>query len=86
MNLFKESIRSLKLDGFLPLPFCINVFGGQGARVENVKKITEIRPEKISLSVEKGDVVLTGENLFIIAYDGGDVSIGGKITGVKIDR
>lgn len=84
MNLFKESLRSLGLDEFLPLPFCLCVMGERGARVENVLKISEIDPLKISLDVKNGTVSLTGEDLYVISYDSGDVTIGGKIKGVVI--
>ena len=50
-----------------------------GGRFENVLSIEEIGSDKIVLCVKKGRLVISGEDLGIYAYCGGDVTVKGKI-------
>lgn len=63
--------------------FKMVIFGDNAAYFESVKGIVGFSPQKITLSLKKGGINLTGENLYIKKFCAGDVVICGKITSME---
>ncbi len=59
------------------------IFGEACAYFENVKRIESFSPTLIKLSLKKGGLEVSGENLFIKRYSEKDLIISGKILGVN---
>ena len=53
--------------------------------VENVSAVIGFSDEEIILSLKSGKLVLSGKNLYIKKYCGGDVAVCGKITRIERD-
>jgi sporulation protein YqfC len=59
------------------------LFGDGAAYFENVSSIARYSPEEIALSIKKGGLIITGENLYVKKYCAGDVVICGKIKSLE---
>ncbi len=57
-----------------------------GAYFEGVKAVGEFSPERIVLYFSGSGAEIEGEGLFIETYTDGDMRLGGKINGVKLQR
>ena len=55
------------------------LFGDGAAYFENVRAIVGFSQEEIILSLKRGGLKLTGENLSVKKYCSGDVAVCGKI-------
>ena len=84
MNLLKEISESLGLDEVAPIPYMFSVSGKSGGYFQNVKKLGEIKPDKISLVLSRGEIVVFGKSLAIGRFSGGDVAIRGKIESIEV--
>ncbi len=65
-----------------PLPYRAVILGDVAGYFENVKTIKSYNKEEIVLKVRKGEVTVTGEDLYIKQYEAGDIVINGKIKAV----
>ena len=59
------------------------LIGDSLAYFENIRSIKSFTPNKISLLLKNGEVVVEGEGMFFKKYDLGDLVICGKITSLK---
>lgn len=84
MKLFSEISKSLGLDEFAPVPYAFSVVGGVGGYVQNVKKLIDIKRSQISARCGDNTIVFYGENLSILSFSGGDLSINGKILKIEV--
>lgn len=81
---FKESI-----NGFLGLcnegecPFRITVLGSLGVFIEGVKKILNLKPNVVVVSVKGGAIAVYGEGLFLGSYVERDLTIKGKVEKIE---
>ncbi|MBQ7339335.1 MAG: YabP/YqfC family sporulation protein [Clostridia bacterium] len=70
-------------DNFFPT-FKASIIGDSGAYLESVKKIISLSPDLIILALKNKIVEVSGEELKIKKYCGGDLLICGKIKGVVL--
>lgn len=59
------------------------LIGDNLAYFENIRSIKSFTPNKISLLLKNGEVVVEGEGMFFKKYDLGDLVICGKINSLK---
>jgi len=86
MNLIKETIQSLGFSEFDPISYSFTVVGDRGGRFLNVKKILEVKKEKIVLALKKGEIVLEGDGLTLCGYSEGDIVVKGRIDRIGVNR
>lgn len=64
-------------------PFRVVLFGDCAGYFENVKTIKSFSPDEIVLVVGRGGLKVTGKDMFIKKFCGGDVVVCGKIKSVE---
>ena len=67
-----------------PCPFRYTVIGGKAAIIEGVTGITAFSEDAMVFSVKGGCVTVSGEDLAVVRYGGGEALVKGDITGVTI--
>lgn len=80
MRLYDEILKSADMGA----RFTVTERGG--AYFEGVKAVGEFSPERIVLYFPVSGVEIEGEGLYIETYTDGDMRLGGKIHGVKLQR
>lgn len=85
MKLYKEVMEKAGLDGLVLSGRGHFEIGG-GAYFEDVKSLSEYSKEKIVVSFQKGQVILTGEAFEIGQYGDGDLEVKGKIYGYAFEE
>ncbi len=63
--------------------FRLTSFSFNSAYFENIKSVISYTAEQITLALKKGEVIVTGEELYIKKYCAGDVVICGKISKIE---
>lgn len=84
MNLFKEISDSLGLDEVAPMPYLFSVNGKGGGYFQNIKRLGDVKTDKIVLVLKRGEIVVSGESLAISRFTGSDVAIKGRIKSVEV--
>ena len=84
MNLLKEISESLGINEVAPTPYQFSVNGKSGGYFQNIKKLGDIKPDKITLVLGRGEILVSGTSLAISRFLGGDVAIKGIIKSVEV--
>ena len=84
MDMISEIKNSLGISEYEPAPHCFSVVGNVGGYFQNVKKIVDIKRTMITIRCGQGEVFVFGEDLFVAAFDGGDLSIKGRIKRIEV--
>ncbi len=80
MGFFEELANSFPNNFFGAEPiFKAVIFGDKGAYLQGVTGIKCFSAERVVLSVKKGEVEISGENLYISKYCEGDAVVSGEI-------
>lgn len=65
-------------------PFRAVMFGDSAMHFENICSIASFSSEEITLCYKRGGIVISGCNLYIKKYCGGDVVVCGKIKAINL--
>ncbi len=84
MNLLREISESLGINEIAPTPYQFSVNGKSGGDFQNIKRLGDIKPDKITLVLGRGEIVVSGKSLAIGRFSGNDVAIKGKIKNVEV--
>ena len=84
MNFFENIIKEFGvLTPNVSPNFRAMLIGDNLAYFENIRSIKSFTPNKISLLLKHGEIVVEGEGMFFKKYDLGDLVICGKIISLK---
>lgn len=61
------------------------VIPSYGGYFKAIKRVVEYAPQKVTLGLKKGVLVVTGENLRIDKFFEGDLSLLGDIRGIALE-
>ncbi|MBQ9485448.1 MAG: YabP/YqfC family sporulation protein [Clostridia bacterium] len=78
---FIEEIKNVFGEDALP-EFRVMLFGN-AVYAEGVKAIKSYSQEKIEVFINKGELKITGEELFVKKYCAGDLAVCGKIKSIE---
>ena len=82
MSFINEVLKVLGGEETTPA-FRVMLFGDAAAYVEGVKAIKSYSRDKIELFIRKGEITITGEELFVKKFCAGDLAVCGKIISIK---
>ena len=83
--MFVEEILS-KLDaGEAFSPYVVTLVGGRGAALSGVKRVLAVSESEIRISVPRGVVRVTGEELSLSEIGGEDAYVTGRVKGVEVE-
>ena len=84
MGLIEEvlSVFGDGIEDFSP-GFKITVFGDRAVYIEGVKSIKSYSPDKMEILIKKGQIKITGEDLFVKKYCAEDLAVCGKIKAIE---
>ena len=83
MAFIEDTLKLLGLSEIVPYSHRVTLLGKSGAIIEGVKKITVYSEKRVEFLIKGCILIISGENLKIIKYGEGEVTLKGKITGVS---